>query len=188
VIGRHRAAPFALLLLAACSIPPMAPPPASVALVDRITAAGLSPMAVGAFVPAPTLPRGADRGIAVRAVTIKAEGGSFAHHLGETLAAQLRAAGKLDSAASRQVSGALLENAVGSGIGKGHGVLAAEFVVTREGHELFRKRLQVAHDWNSPFVGAVAIMNADAEYAALYTALIGELIDDPDFRAAMRAG
>ncbi|MFA5962675.1 MAG: hypothetical protein WC804_01540 [Sphingomonas sp.] len=176
------------LLLAGCAYPPMAPPPPSVALVDRIAAAGLPAIAVGAFVPAPALPRAADRGLGVRAVTIKPEGGSFARHLGDTLAAQLRVAGKLDPTSPVSVSGLLTENDVSSGIGKGHGVLGAEFVVTRAGREVFRKRLRSERDWNSPFVGAVAIMNADTEYGALYTELIGRLIDDPDFRAAVRGG
>ncbi len=185
---RHRAALLAPLLLAGCAYPPMAAPPPSVALVDRIAAAGLPVMAVGAFVPAPTLPRGADRALGVRAVTIKPEGGSFAHYLGDSLATQLRAAGKLDPASLLSVSGLLTETDVSSGIGKGHGALGAEFVVTRGGRELFRKRLRVEREWNSPFVGAVAIMNADTEYNTLYTELVGKLIDDPEFRAALRGG
>lgn len=182
--GASRAALISgLALLGGCTIPRMATPAPSVAVIDRIGAAQLPPIAVGTFVAAPGL---SDRALGVRAASVRPEGGSFAAYLGEALKVQLKATGKLDPDSPLVVSGALIDNDVSAAIGKGRGRLAAEFVVTRGGRELFRKTLRVEREWGSSFIGAIAIDTADRLYAALYTDLIGLLIDDPDFRAALR--
>jgi len=178
----------ALLLLAAalggCAIPRMPAPQPSITVINRIDAARLPPLAVGNFTAAPGM---SDAALGVRLSAVRPEGGSFAAYLGETLKAQLRATGKLDPAAPISIGGTLTENDVGAPIGQARGRLGAEFVVTRDGHELLRKRLHVERNWGSSYFGFVAIDKADRMYTALYADLVSALIDDADFRAAIAA-
>lgn len=170
--------------LGGCAIPRMPAPQPSIAVIDRIGAARLPALAVGSFAAAPGL---SDKALGVRVSTVRPEGGSFAAYLGETLKAQLAAAGKLDPAAAIAIAGTLTENDVGAPIGEARGRLGAEFVVTRGGRELLRKRLRVERNWGSSYFGFIAIDKADRMYTALYADLVSALIDDPDFRAAVGA-
>ena len=182
---RRRAPVLALALaLAGCAMAPIPLSPPSAALVDKLAVPGPR-FAVGGFTPSPSLPAGADKHLAVRASTIAPENGSFAAYLGETLRTQLRASGRLDPASPLVLSGTLVRNSVSSAIGDGHGEIAAEFVLTRDGREMFRKTIAARRTWESSFVGAAAIPAADVGYAGLYTLLVGNLFDDPDFRAAI---
>lgn len=175
---------LAMVALGGCAIPRMPAPQPSIAVIDRIGAARLPAMAVGSFAAASGL---SDKALGVRISTVRPEGGSFAAYLGETLKAQLAAAGKLDSAAPIAITGTLTENDVGAPIGEARGRLGAEFVVTRDGRELMRKRLRVERSWGSSYFGFIAIDKADRMYTALYADLVSALIDDPDFRTAVGA-
>ena len=181
---RAGAALLAAAALVGCAIPRMPAPQPSIAVINRIDAARLPAMAVSSFAAAPAL---SDKALGVRASQVRPEGGSFAAYLGETLQAQLGAAGKLDAAAPIVIGGTLTENDVGAPIGEARGQLGAEFVVTRNERELFRKRLHVERRWGSSYFGFVAIDKADRMYTALYADLVSALIDDPDFRRAVGA-
>ncbi|MGN6819225.1 MAG: hypothetical protein ACTHJR_11215 [Sphingomonas sp.] len=178
------AALAAAVALGGCAIPRMPAPQPSIAVIDRIGAARLPAMAVGSFTAAPGL---SDKALGIRVSQVRPEGGSFAAYLGETLKAQLAAAGKLDATAPIAIGGTLTESDVGAPIGEARGRLGAEFVVTRDGRELLRKRLRVERRWGSSYFGVIAIDKADRMYTALYADLVGTLIDDPDFRAAVGA-
>ena len=178
------AALLAAAALVGCAIPRMPAPQPSIAVINRIDAARLPAMAVGSFAAAPGL---SDKALGVRVSQVRPEGGSFAAYLGETMKAQLGAAGKLDAAAPIAIGGTLTENDVGAPIGEARGQLGAEFVVTRNGRELFRKRLHVERRWGSSYFGFVAIDKADRMYNALYADLVSALIDDRDFRTAVGA-
>lgn len=180
------AAAVIVLLLGGYAMAPLPVPPASIRVVNKIDSTPFPAFAVGVFVTGPGLPPESDRAAGVRAGIVRPEGGSFARYLGETLKAELAAAGRLDAASDTVVSGRLVKNEVSSAIGKGHGDLAAEFVVTRHGVVTFRKVLSVRREWDSSFIGAVAIPEAETGYGGLYPALIEALFDDADFLAAVR--
>jgi len=184
-----RAAPFILLAaipLIGCSMTAVPVQTASINAVQAISAAHLPPMWTGSFRQASNLPPQHDRGLSVRAATIRPEGGSFAGYLGETLKAQLRTAGRLDVTSNIIISGEIVRSEIGSGIGEnaGHGLLAAEFTVTRGTIQNFRKVITVEARWNSSFIGGVAIPAAERNYMALYPALVTRLFSDPDFLSA----
>ncbi len=144
-------------------------------------------LAVGRFMAAPGLARGGDREIIVRAVAMRPpEGTSFPDYLAETLRAELAGAGRLDPASAISVSGLLTENAVDSGFGRGRGVLAAEFIVSRNGRETWRKVLRVEREWDSNPIGGVAYLRADANYGALYQMLVEALFAEAEFRRAVQ--
>lgn len=174
-------------LLAACSST-VAPPSASPRAVRAANAPDIPVMRIGVFRLSPALPPAMDRAVGLRAATLKPPNGkSFSAYLGETLGEQLRLAGKLDAASPLTVSAEVTESSANPKIGQARGALAATFRLDRDGRKLFEKNLRVDAVWNSSFIGAVAIPVAEQEYVALYTRLVETLLEDPEFRTALRA-
>ncbi|MFI4973420.1 MAG: hypothetical protein ACHP84_02650 [Caulobacterales bacterium] len=168
----------------------MAPLPAPQANLDDIQAlraGGIAPLRVGSFVPGPGQPTFMDKSIMVRAGEQAAPGGSFSRHLGDTIEAQLEAAGKFDPNSAQVVSGVITKTHLDSSMPTGRAELAATFTLTRDGRTVFQKTIDDQSTWNSDFVGAVAIPDAFNHYEGLFTQIAGELFADPEFRTAARA-
>jgi hypothetical protein len=70
-------------------------------------------------------------------------------------------------------------------IGTGKGKLGARFVVTRSNTVRYDRELSVDSEWESSFMGGVAIPLAAQNYEGLYRKLVAKLIDDAAFRAAV---
>lgn len=126
-----------------------------------------------------------DLSVGVRATTLAAPQGSFARYLQETLEAELRAAGLLDSSSDALIEGTLTDRQLDPAINLGSGRLAARIVVKRNGQIAFDRELKVEATWESSFVGAVAIPAAINEFNALFRKLVSKLLNDQDFRRAM---
>lgn len=183
-----RLAAIGLMLAVAGCTATASPPDTSIRAVRAASVADFPPIALGAFTPSPALPRGADRAVGLRAMTVKPPNGrSFSQFLGETIEVQLRLAAKLDPASPITLSGSMTEIAANTRIGRANGAIAATFRLTVGGRVTFEKTLRAEGEWDSSFIGAVAILNAEREYTALYPKLVETLFEDADFRAALRA-
>lgn len=173
------------LQMAACSSTAMSPPQASMENATRLRAAGLSSAAVGAFKISPAK-AGDDTTISMRGGnTMKAPGNSFAQHLGDTLKVEMQSAGLLDPASPNVITGTLTQTEVNASIGTGTAKLGARFVVTRGNAVAYDRELNVDASWESSFMAAVAIPLASNNYEGLYRKLVGKLLDDAEFRAAL---
>ena len=173
-------------VLVGCAQIHIGPPVAGVDNIQKARALGAAPLAVGNFKAGPDVKD--DAGISMRSNTISSPvQGSFAQYLKENLSVDLKAAGLLDPASKTVVSGELVESKLDSATSGGSGSLGARFVVTRNGAQVFEKSLRVQATWPSSFVGAVAIPAAVNNYGGLYRELIGKLLDDPDFRRALKS-
>lgn len=183
-----RAAVLPLALLAAGCTATASAPDTSIRAVRTASAVDFPPLALGPFTPSPALRQGADRSVNLRGMTIKpANGRSFSQFLGETIEVQFRLAAKLDPESPIQLSGVMTEISVNTAVGKARGVIAATFRLTVRGKVVFEKSLRAEGSWNGSFIGGVAVINSEREYAALYPQLVETLFADPDFRAALRA-
>jgi hypothetical protein len=182
-------APLLLALaLTGCTASRLGAPQATFTGLQAVRAAQIPTVALGRFTPGPHLPRGQDSAIIIRAAALRPPSGStFSAYLGETLAAALTSAGRLDPASPLVISAQLDENSVDAGFGHGGGRLGATFIVTRAGREVWRKTLRVERRWSSSVIGGVAYMEAEQGYGGLYQALIEQLLADPDFRRALNA-
>lgn len=174
------------LSLGACATPPLPAPEAGFDQVRAIQAADIAPMKVGAFGRGAGVSASADETVIVRAGAMSAPGGSFSKYLADTLAADLKAAGRFDPSSTLEVTGLLVEAHVDSLGTTAHANVAAEFTLVRDGQAVFKKRLEVSSQWDSDFYGAVAIPEAMNHYAALYQQLASALIADQDFRKAAK--
>jgi hypothetical protein len=186
---RLRVATLALLAaLGGCAIAPLSAPQPNLESIQAIGAAGLAPLAVGAFSAAPGRPTEMDHTIHARADFDHAPDGSFAKYLGDTLAAQLHAAGRLDPASPCVVSGVITDAGLVTQQAMSEGRLAARFTVTRGGRVVFEKTFSVSDRWNSDYLAAVAVPDAFNHYAGFFPKLVGELLADRDFQAVARKG
>lgn len=183
---------LAMLLVAAsavltgCAQIQLGAPAASVDNIQKAKSLGAAPVAVGEFKAGAAVKD--DAGISVRSNTLSSPvKGSFAQYLKENLSVELRAAGLLDPASATVVSGELVDSKLDAATSGGSGSLGARFVVTRAGAKVFDKEVRVQSAWESSFVGAVAIPAAINNYGALYRQLISKLLDDAEFRRAIKS-
>jgi hypothetical protein len=188
--GVGRAAFLALalvaLLLGGCASVKMPAATANVETVEKLRAARIAPTAVGTFALAPGKNADLDRTVGgLRGSSLSAASGSFAQQLKDELVAGLKAAGLYDEKSPFVIEGQLTDSKVDAAIGTGTGRLAARFTVARGGQRVFDKELAVEAQWESSFVGAIALPAAINQYGALYKALVAKLVDDPAFRTAL---
>lgn len=172
--------------LTACVSVKVPAPSATPDNVQKLRATSMAPAQVGRFVLAQGLPAAKDQSQGgLRGSSVEAEGGSFARYLGQTLKTDLQAAGLLDESSKLVIEGELLESELDAAIGTGTGSLGARFVVIKAGQKVFDKKLRVDDRWESSFMGAVALPLAINKYTEFYKRLVGKLIDDLEFRAAL---
>jgi hypothetical protein len=178
----------AAALLPGCATVKLGAPAPRLESLQRLREARIGPLAVGSFQRAATLKPAADRSVSARGSTVSSPvGDSFAAYLRESLITQLRAAGLLDAAAPQLVTGELTRSELHESLaGTSTAVLAAHFRVLRGDAVRYEREQSVTAQWDSSFLGAVAIPRAFDEYGDLYRKLVEQLLRDPDFAAACR--
>jgi hypothetical protein len=176
------------LTLGACAMAPVPPPQATLENIQAIRGGTFAAMKVGEFTAGPGAPATMDKRVTVRAGSQAAPSGSYAKLLGETLAAELQGAGKLDPNAALVVSGVVTDTHVDSSMPDATARLSAHFTLKKNGAVAFDKTLTTSATWKSSFMGAVAIPDAFNHYNALFPQLVTALLSDPEFKATSRAG
>jgi hypothetical protein len=176
-----------LAALSGCAQVKLGAPVPSIENLQKAKAAVPTPLTIGDFtVDAGKEGASMDAGVSIRSNTVSSPvGGSFARYLQETLSMELKAAGLLSPSSDTLVRGALTDSQLDAGASQGKGALAARFMVERAGRSIYDQVLRVESTWDSSFVGAVAIPAAINQYTLLYRKLVGRLLDDPSFRAAI---
>lgn len=153
-------------------------------LVNEAKDSELPPLAVGEFTEAsPSVNRISVRGSSMVSHFNK----SYGAYLKNALEEQLKQSNLWSDSANIVISGTLTKNdlnAAGASIGTAD--LAAEFIVTRDGSQVYQKAFSVHHEWDSSFVGAIAIPNAQNNYPVTVQKLITQFMTDPEFIAAVK--
>lgn len=112
---------------------------------------------------------------------------SYGEYLEHALIEQLQHAELYEPDSVIQISGILLENDVSaSGFSIGTAKLAARFVITVDGKEVYSEVHQVYHEWESSFSGAVAIPNAQNNYSVAVKNLVADFLYDERVLAILR--
>lgn len=107
---------------------------------------------------------------------------TYAGYLRNALISELSTTGRYDDASDLRLGGVLTGNALdGSGTRVGKATVAARFHVERDGTIVYDKTLQAGHEWQSSFIGAIAIPAAFDNYAATVQKLLNQLFNDPEF-------
>jgi hypothetical protein len=171
-------------LLAGCALQAPRYQP-SIDNVEAIKKSGVKAMNVGAFTVAPGATGGSS--ISLRGSSMNPVSGDYAAYLADALKQELTLAGALDLKASVEVGGVLVKNDIAAGgMSTNSGEIEARFVVRNGSQVRYDALKRVDLSWESSFVGAVAIPKAQQQYPVLVQQLIGKLLADPQFLAALR--
>lgn len=107
--------------------------------------------------------------------------GSYGKYLKYSLEEQLAQADILSDKSNFIISGTLLENDVSAaGVSTGSAKLAAQFVISESGKEIYNQEHEIYHEWESSFVGAIAIPRAQENYPIAVKKLINDFLSDED--------
>lgn len=178
------AALAAAVLLPGCAIQT----PAYVPSIDHVEQLKKSaaPVAIGAFTV--SAGQAGATTIGLRGSPMASSVGSdYAAYLADALRQELLLAGKLDAKSRLVLGGVLTRNDISAGgVSTNSGEIEARFTVTVDGRERYRRSHRADLSWDSSFVGAIAIPKAQQQYPLLVQKLIGQLLADPDFIAALQ--
>lgn len=165
-----------LLALAGCStVAPIYQP--DFTSVNALKNNELASMGVGSVTLANP---GLDK-VTIRGGTMKSPyGTSYAGYYKFAIEEQLKQADLWNKDAGTVVTCVVQRNDLdGSGSSTGTADLAAKFLVTRDGKEIYNKVHSIHHEWPSSFVGAIAIPNAMQGYQSAVQKLIDAFFSDP---------
>jgi hypothetical protein len=158
---------------------------ASLPNVEKLKDAGIQPTQVGAFKSQPASDN--PKTISLRGSSLASPyNDSYADYLAEALKQELSMAGKLAPDAQIVITGALTKNDINASIGTGSGDITARFMVTRSGTVTYDQVKTIHQEWDSSFVGAVAIPRAQEQYPGMVQKLLSELYADPAFMQALK--
>jgi hypothetical protein len=174
-------------LLVSCSTLSLGPPQPSLTNIEVVRAAQFGQVRVGTFTLASGLPTAMDKVHMVRTNSVVAPQGSFAAYLGETLRAELRGAGRYSEDAATTVNGQLLDSDLRGGMAPTNSArLSARFEVVRDGAIAYRREISVEDQWESVYLGVIAVPASINHYTELHRKIVGVLLKDPEFAKATR--
>jgi hypothetical protein len=125
--------------------------------------------------------------ITLRASSMEPAQGTYAKYLADAIRQELELTKLYAPDGSTEITGTLLKNDLDTGLAdKGIGVMEVRFIVRREGTVRFDKVKAAKTEWETSFVGAIAIPRAQQEYPRLVQTLVSALFSDPDFIAALK--
>ncbi|MCH5651836.1 hypothetical protein PSYCIT7_022095 [Pseudomonas syringae Cit 7] len=121
----------------------------------------------------------------VRGNPVTSPSGSITQHIQDALTGELDRAGLIDPQSPRQLNVLVTQNELTAGMGTGTGTIAAHFTLINGAKVEYDATKQVSSQWNSSFLGAVAIPNAANAYNPLVRDLLKALYSDPLFTQAL---
>ena len=171
-----------VVLLSACSLKSPVYQP-SLKNVQALNNSDVQQVNVGAVTSAPALNQ-----ISLRGSKMMSHVGSgYGDYLKAALTEELKLAKLYSAVSSRVVEAELMQNDIDvTGFSTGDGIIEAKFTVTENGEVKYEKALSAKNEFESSFVGAIAIPNAQNSYVGLVQNLLNQLFTDPEFIAAIK--
>jgi hypothetical protein len=115
-------------------------------------------------------------------------GATYSSYIESAIRQDLSIASKYSDSSRNRISGVLLKNDVdASGFNTGTGICEVEFSLVNNALVVYKKRIIQNHQWESSFVGAVAIPKATNEYPVMVERLLNQLFSDNEFIKAIRS-
>ncbi|HEV2287085.1 MAG TPA: hypothetical protein VGR80_13660 [Steroidobacteraceae bacterium] len=158
---------------------------ASLDNVQKLKDGGIAPTKVGTF----RSDSGKDNPatISIRGSALASPyNNSYADYLAEALKQELTMAGKLAPDAQIEVTGALQKNDISVPMSTASGDMTARFIVMRGGTVRYDQVKSIHDEWESSFVGAIAIPRAQEQYPIMVQKLLAALYADPAFIQALK--
>jgi hypothetical protein len=154
--------------------------------VQKLKASDVQTAKVGTFSSTPG--KANAKSISLRGSSLSSPyDGSYARYLSEALKEELSLAGKLTPDAQIEVTGALQKNDINAaGFSTATGDIEARFIVTRSGTVRYDQIKSIHDEWDSSFMGSIAIPRAQARYPVMVQKLLAALYADPAFLQALK--
>lgn len=173
---------FMSVLVTACSM--QAPPyQASIENVQMMKVAKLNEVNVGAINSSKKLNKISLRGSSM----FSPIGASYGEYLSLALTEELKLAKIWSGVSATVITGEFIANDIDvSGFSKGTGEASVKFIVKKGEQVLFDKVVSANHEFDSSFVGAIAIPNGQKNYVNLVQKLIKNLFEDPEFISVLK--
>lgn len=111
---------------------------------------------------------------------------SYAEYIKEALRAELQSAGRLGNKTNAVISGLVLKNDLDGSFGIGKASVIVRFTVTKSGKPIYEKVAIGETKWDSSFIGALAIPDAQRNHAEAVKQMLGKLFADPNFQKAIQ--
>lgn len=149
--------------------------------VKVLTADALKPSAVDKFTGGPD-------SISVRGVNQGESpvGSNFADYIQDALSQELTKANLLVLSSDYHIQGKVVSTDIDAAMDTGHTTASVDFVVTRSGQPIFEKVISADYQWESSFVGAIAIPRGFQSYPKTVEMLLNNLYKDPDFVKSLK--
>jgi hypothetical protein len=175
---------LSMMVLSACSTP--APPyAASIPNIQTLKSAAPASVSVGEFTTQG--PDANNESISIRGNPMVSAQGTFAKYLQNALIQELTEARLLDAKSDVKITAILIKNDISAaGFVTASAEMEARFSVSNSGKVVFDKTKRATVEWDSNFVGMIAIPRAQQNYPNLVTALLKELYADKDFLNALK--
>ena len=112
---------------------------------------------------------------------------SYSLYLTKALEEELKLAGIWDNKSSIRISGALIDNQLDvSGFSVGTASITVRFVVKRDNKVVYNNVVVANHEWESSFMGAIAIPAGQSNYPVVIQKLFTNLFNDKKFMTAIK--
>jgi len=147
--------------------------------------AGLEKVRIGEIGKDPKAKTNVDK-VSARAVSVESPYGSYTAYFREALTNEFDHADLLDTGSALRIDGVLLGNTLAGGMNMEYAALEAQLTVTRDGKTAWQGTKSARYEWESAFLGDIAIPRAIANYQIGVQRLIAAFIADPEFVAALR--
>lgn len=171
------------LLISACSMqaPPYNP---SMENIQTIKLTKINKVNVGIITSSKELNSISLRGSSMHSPIEK----SYGTYLSKALEEELKLAKLWSGVSSSVITGKVLTNDVDiSSFTTGASEISANFVVTRDAKVIYNDVISAKVEFESSFMGAIAIPNGQASYVNLVQKLIKTLFEDDKFIAALKS-
>ena len=113
-------------------------------------------------------------------------GQDFIHYLLTALESEFTKAGLLKKGSSKKLTAIIEENDINTGMDVADGTIKATFIVSDRSRTLYKKSVSATEQWESSFIGAVAIPAAAESYPKIVRTLFNTLYNDKMFIAALK--
>jgi len=180
---KHLSAGIVLAALTACTTvaPKYTPTPEN---INRLKDAGADAIKVGEFQAG----NETVNNLSIRGGSyVSPYEGSYVNFLKEALRQELDDARLFNPAATIEIGGVLVRNELNAaGFSTADALIEARFTVKRNGQVRYDQVKTAKYEWESSFVGAVAIPKAQQNYPVVVQKLLASLYSDPAFLAAIK--
>jgi hypothetical protein len=153
--------------------------------IDQLKKISADHISVGTVQP--TDPNAKVNHISLRAASLGSPSGTFAKYLENALISDLTEMGFYDASSATRIDATILRNDIDiSGISTGSGVMEVNIKITKSGTVSFEKSYLATTQFESSFVGAVAIPKGQSEYPNLVRVLLQQIYSDSAFIQAIK--